>query len=99
MRRRVKTRSGVSSTAVIASLVAAALIVLAVVGVVTSGRRPIGPLTPHETTTIFISANCTSSRATTNSNSTTTYVSTFVGNLTVVTTIRGFGTNATQICR
>ncbi len=99
MLRRVRTRNGVSSTAVIASFVAVALIVLAVVGVVTSGRRPIGPIAPHETTTIFISANCTASRAITNSNSTTTYVSTFVGNLTVVTTIRGFSTNATQICK
>ncbi len=95
----MRTRIGVSSTAVIASLVAVALIILAVVGVLTSERRPIGPITPHETTTIFISASCTSSRVTINSNSTTTYVSTFVGNLTVVTTIQGFSTNATQICK
>lgn len=99
MSRHVRARSGISSTAVIAGLVVVALIVLAVVGVVTSGRRPIGPIAPHETTTIFISASCTSSRATTNSNSTTTYVRTFVGNLTVVTSIQGFITNATQICR
>jgi hypothetical membrane protein len=95
----MRTRSGISSTAIIASLVAVALILLAVVGVFTSGRRPIGPASPHETTTIFISASCTSSRATTNSNSTTTYVRTFVGNLTVVTSVQGFSTNATQICR
>jgi len=95
----VRARTGVGSTAIIAGLVAVALIVLAVVGVITSGRRPIGPATPHETTTIFISASCSSSHVTTNNNSTTTYVSTFVGNLTVVTTIQGFSTNATQICR
>jgi hypothetical protein len=95
----LRSRTGASTVFIVGTIVAVVVITTGIVFVVITASHSGGGAPVEAQTTIYLSATCTSYSATTNGLSTTTYVRSYPGNLTVITRTTQFSSNVTAICR
>lgn len=95
----MRGRGGASTLVVVGTVITVVLVTSVIAYVVVISGRSAGGQPVQAVTTIYISATCTNSTATTKGGSTTTYVSSFIGNLTVVTMTSQFSSTVITICR